>query len=208
MGRTAGDWSPIANGAYMKHFLTRELFRYWNTLAPENEIPLRKQIEPKYFKAVLPNVFMLERFDDNHYNFRLAGTELGHLYGREFRDQNFLRLWDGASQKCMKMLLQQAHGRGSAAHAIFQAETIFHEKYDCEVLLLPLLDSLKQPTRIIGCILPLETTLGIGNRKFVKQIIKDAQLVDREASLKPSEGAMSLLKGSPPPYLRLVHSST
>ena len=41
-----------------------------------------------------PYTFILQRFDSEHAVFRLAGTEICHLFGREFRDQNFLNLWE------------------------------------------------------------------------------------------------------------------
>lgn len=192
----------------MKHFLTRLLFRYWCSLSRDGELPFRRQVEPRLIKPVLPYTFILQRFDDEHIVYRLAGTELCHLFGREFRDQNFLHMWDGSHRRAVRALIDQMFSDDNAAVVSFTAETMDQMQYPCELLLLPMLDEEGAPTRILGAAIPLGSTAGLGSRKFVNQTISGLNLYDDEAQPLTPRVASQLLTGAPPSYLRLVHSST
>lgn len=192
----------------MKHFLTRLLFRYWCTLSRDGELPSRRQVEPRLIKPVLPYTFILQRFDLDHIVFRLAGTELCHLFGREFRDQNFLHLWEGSERRSIRALIEQMFEDDHAAVINIVAETMDKTQYPCEILLLPMLDEDGDASRILGAIIPLGSTTGLNDRKFVSQLVKAVTLYDEEAQRLTPRLAAQLLTGSPPPYLRLVHSST
>jgi hypothetical protein len=192
----------------MKHFLTRLLFRYWCSLSRDGELPFRRQVEPRLIKPVLPYTFILQRFDDEHIVYRLAGTELCHLFGREFRDQNFLHMWDGSHRRAVRALIDQMFTDDNAAVVSFTAETMDQMQYPCELLLLPMLDEEGAPTRILGAAIPLGSTAGLGSRKFVSQTISALNLYDDEAQPLTPRVASQLLTGAPPSYLRLVHSST
>lgn len=191
----------------MKHFLTRLLFRYWCSLSEDGEIPFRRQVEPRLIKPVLPYTFILQRFDDDHIVFRLAGTEICHLFGREFRDQNFLKMWEGADRRAVRALIEQMFKDDQAAVINIVAKTMDKMQYPCEFLLLPMLDEEGEPSRILGAVIPLGSTAGLSNRKFVEQNVTAVTLYDEEAQRLNPRLASQLLTGAPPPYLRLVHSS-
>ncbi|MFN4277381.1 MAG: PAS domain-containing protein [Ferrovibrio sp.] len=64
------------------------LARYWFSRARSGEVPLRADIDPLDFPALLPNVMLLDRVtgrntDDDRYRFRLAGTHVALYTGRE-----------------------------------------------------------------------------------------------------------------------------
>lgn len=192
---------------FMKHFLTRLLFRYWCSLSKDGELPSRRQVEPRLIKPVLPYTFILQRFDADHIVFRLAGTEICHLFGREFRDQNFLHLWQGREQRALRSLIQQMFEDDRAAVVNFVAETMDRAQYPGEIILLPMLDEDGQPSRILGAAIPLGSTSGLAGRKFVNQIVKAVALYDEDAERLEPRIAAQLLSDEPPPYLRLVHST-
>ncbi len=77
----------------MRNPKTRALYHYWNGLRQGRDVPCRNDIEPRQIKNLLPDIFILEHFDNDHLVFRLAGTRLCEFYGREFRAHNFLSLW-------------------------------------------------------------------------------------------------------------------
>jgi hypothetical protein len=192
----------------MKHFLTRLLFRYWCSLSKDGELPFRRQVEPRLIKPVLPYTFILQRFDNDHIAFRLAGTEICHLFGREFRDQNFLHMWEGTGRRAIRALVEQMFDDDKAAVINFVAETLDKTQYPCEILLLPMLDEDGEPSRILGAAIPLGSTAGLSDRKFVNQTVKAVTLYDEEAQRLEPRIAAQLLTGAPPSYLRLVHSAT
>lgn len=205
-GRHFRRFGPTV-GINMKHFLTRLLFRYWCSLSEDGELPSRRQVEPRLIKPVLPYTFILQRFDNEHIVFRLAGTEICHLFGREFRDQNFLHMWEGKEQRAIRALIQQMFDDDQAAVVNFVAETIDRTQYPGEILLLPMLDEDGQPSRILGAAIPLGSTAGLNDRKFVNQSVKTVTLYDEDAERVRPRVAAQLLSDTPPPYLKLVHST-
>lgn len=64
------------------------LARYWFSRRRSSDVPLRAEIDPLDFPAVLPNVMLLDRIagrdtDGDRYRFRLAGTHVAIYTGRE-----------------------------------------------------------------------------------------------------------------------------
>lgn len=66
----------------------QRLARYWFSKTTSGEVPLRADIDPLDFPALLPNIMLLDRIpgrnaDDDRYRFRLAGTHVALYTGRE-----------------------------------------------------------------------------------------------------------------------------
>ncbi len=190
----------------MRHYVTRTLFDHWSSLGQSKRLPARSEIDPLQIKDALPNTFILERIDPDHLVFRLAGTALCENYGREFRDQNFLQLWEGNQRRSIRMLIDQMITLRRGGHIHYSAYTLDKAQFKCEILLLPLLDQYQQPTRIIGTACSLEPIRELGNRKLVKHKVSDIELLDGNAVASSPVAAKSVLSGAHPSYLRLVHS--
>ncbi len=89
----------------MKQPVTRELFEYWNALRGTRCAPMRDDIDPGAIRGRLANIFLLN-FDDEHgHPFRLAGSSICTLFGRELRDEAFAKLWSPVSQPSIAELL-------------------------------------------------------------------------------------------------------
>lgn len=195
-------------GTGMKHPQTRELFDYWRSLQQGDRLPDRQDIDPQEFKHALSFVFMLQRIDTDHYIFRLAGTGLCNCFGREFRDHNFLTLWTNKDRRAMKALLEQSVLSSQAAYAGFDAETVDRRICAGELLLLPLRNGDGRKDRILGLWQALAELKEFRGRRFVHHHLSNVlMLTDNALTYKPVV-ADSLLKGTAPPYLRLVHSSS
>jgi hypothetical protein len=78
----------------MRHRTTEAVFNYFNTLRAERTAPLRSEIDPAALKSVLPDLFILEKGRDGIVRFRLAGTRVCLILGREMRDRAFTDIWD------------------------------------------------------------------------------------------------------------------
>ncbi|MFN4311259.1 MAG: PAS domain-containing protein [Ferrovibrio sp.] len=64
----------------------QELARYWFARCKADDIPLRSEIDPLDFPALLPNIMLLDRVsgpDADRYRFRLSGTHVRFYTGRE-----------------------------------------------------------------------------------------------------------------------------
>lgn len=93
----------------MKHDWTADLLTYWDRLRGTRAAPDRRDISPRALGSKLPNIFILRGDEENPsasspaltadipqakcWQFRLAGTRLCTIYGRELRNTRFLSLW-------------------------------------------------------------------------------------------------------------------
>ncbi len=84
----------------MKHPSNRELFDYWNERRGERLAPERAEIEPSAIRHVLGDTFVLEVNGAGNHLFRIAGTRLCALFGRELKTESFLPLWQRSAQDC------------------------------------------------------------------------------------------------------------
>jgi hypothetical protein len=69
----------------MQQEATIALFQYWNRLRGGRPVPLRSEIEPADIKRLLADTFILEADGRDEAIFRLAGTRLCAVYGRELK---------------------------------------------------------------------------------------------------------------------------
>ncbi len=74
------------------------IFAYWDQLRGERAAPERGEIEPGEIRHVLADTFILEIGADRRAEFRLAGTRLCALFGRELKARPFVDLWPGHAQ--------------------------------------------------------------------------------------------------------------
>lgn len=77
----------------MRHKNNFELFDYWTTKRGTRAAPSRTDIEPADIRGLLPNIFICDLAKDGQLNFRLAGTALCALHGRELKGSSFSSLW-------------------------------------------------------------------------------------------------------------------
>src|SRR5882757_4769941 len=82
----------------MKHPSIRHLFDYWNGRRGRRVAPARSDIDPRAIRHVLADTFILSGDPRRGYQFRLAGTRVCSLFGRELKGEAFLDLWSLASR--------------------------------------------------------------------------------------------------------------
>src|SRR5580765_742120 len=78
----------------MKQVSSRELFGYWTARRGKRPAPERGEIEPSAIRRALGDVFILEFDRRAGHPFRLAGTRVCALFGRELKSEPFLNLFD------------------------------------------------------------------------------------------------------------------
>jgi hypothetical protein len=57
------------------------MIRYWLALRQKNEIPRRGEVDPSNFHDSLDMVWLMERHEDGHYRYRLAGQAIAEIHG-------------------------------------------------------------------------------------------------------------------------------
>ncbi|MEN5080868.1 PAS domain-containing protein [Bosea sp. TWI1241] len=138
----------------MKNPSTRLVFDYWDTLRGERSAPERGEIEPGALRHALADTFVLEN-DQIGPVFRLAGTRLCALFGREQRGRPFAALWTGVeAQGDMRRLVQTVMDESAGAVAGLAAETVEGQPLHLELLLLPLRYRGRTHARVLGALSP------------------------------------------------------
>jgi hypothetical protein len=147
----------------MKHHPSiRELFDYWNERRGWRPAPERADIEPGAIRRVLADTFILSFEPRRDHPFRIAGTRLCALFGRELKGEGFLGLWSVESRNDMRTLLaivaDQSVGMVAGAAAMGLADA----GLSLELLLLPLSHHGRSDARLLGALVPSEPPLWLG----------------------------------------------
>ena len=82
----------------MKHTSTRVIFEYWNRQRGQRSASTRSEIDPAAIRHILGDTFMLAADFIDGIRFRLAGTRVCALFGREIKGEGFNALWSDASR--------------------------------------------------------------------------------------------------------------
>ena len=71
----------------MKNASSQELYAYWEKQRGTRSAPARTDIEPGAIRHILSDAFILALDGDAGHPFRLAGTRLCALFGRELKGE-------------------------------------------------------------------------------------------------------------------------
>ena len=148
----------------MKHPSNRELFDYWNTRRGERLAPERADIEPAAIRHVLGDTFVLEINGIGNHLFRIAGTRLCALFGRELKTERFLPLWQPSAQAAVRELIavvmEEKVGIVASATGATSDDTL--APVGLEMVLLPLASTSSGEARVIGAMAPMAVPYWLG----------------------------------------------
>jgi hypothetical protein len=148
----------------MKHAASRDLYAYWEALRGRRPAPQRAEIEPAAIRHVLSEAFIVTLDRGAGYPFRLAGTRVCALFGRELKGESFLGLWDETSRKTVRDLLNILTNETIGTVAGVTAQSTSGEPLNLELLLLPLSAPRPMLARSIGVLAPMQVPQWIGLR--------------------------------------------
>jgi hypothetical protein len=146
----------------MKHASSRELFAYWTARRGARPAPDRSEIEPAAIRRALGDVFILAFDRPGGHPFRLAGTRVCALFGRELRGQSFLDLWDADSRVALADLVSTVGDDTVGAVASVSARTAEGWAQGLELLVLPLRQRGETQARMIGALAPFSVPFWLG----------------------------------------------
>ncbi|MFS8049559.1 PAS domain-containing protein [Rhizobium sp. BR 314] len=147
----------------MRQKTSTEIFTYWEQIRGNADAPLRRLIQPSAIGHILPELFILENTADDNPRFRLAGTTICNLMGREIRGEDFAALWAGSQQEDPVRI-----AAGVMAHVV---PAMIHATGYCvsgrsaafEMMLMPLRSSSDTCDRLLGCLAPATPAAWLGN---------------------------------------------
>jgi len=148
----------------MKHSANRELFEYWNERRGTRLAPERADIDPAAIRKVLGDTFVLEANGIENHLFRLAGTRLCALFGRELKTESFIKLWQRSGQTAIRELVavvtEEKVGIVASATGATSDDTL--APVQLELLLLPLAYQSRAEARVLGALAPLAVPYWLG----------------------------------------------
>ncbi len=138
----------------MKLTITRDVFAYWDRCRGPRPAPERCDVEPGEIRHVLGDTFMLEVEPGYGHPFRLAGTRVCAIFGRELKGTSFISLWSDAGP--IRDLLQTLVKEGSGTVAHVTGRNVEDGAVGLEMLLLPLGHHGRMPARFLGSMAAIE----------------------------------------------------
>lgn len=153
--------APGATGQLsMKHPSSREFFAYWDKKRGNERAPDRMDMEPQAVRELLGDIFVLSYDSEAGFPFRLAGTRVSALLGRDLRDQSFLTLFAGPARReitdIITAVTEETLPAIAGLTAIAQDGSLAH----LELLLLPFMTRAHAPISLTGVLAPFESNLG------------------------------------------------
>lgn len=148
----------------MKHTLTRELYDYWNGRRGEEAMPERGDIDPAAIRRILADSFVLALEPGEQPRFRVAGTKVCELFGRELRGEEFIGLWGQETAPQIRDFVALVAGEAIGILAGVTMEAGDGLACPLELLILPLSHQGECGQRMLGSLLPLEQPFWLGTR--------------------------------------------
>jgi hypothetical protein len=146
----------------MKHPSTRAVFEYWDRKRGGRPAPARADIDPTDIRNALGDTFMLAADFVDQLRFRLAGTRVCALFGREIKGEAFATLWSETTRKSVEDLLTAVTDESAGVVAGVTARTTDGHQADLELLLLPLAHTGHARIRALGVLAPAQSPYWIG----------------------------------------------
>ncbi|MEL7048795.1 MAG: PAS domain-containing protein [Pseudomonadota bacterium] len=165
---------------------TVELYRYWNAIRGSRLAPRRFEIEPSDIAEYLPETLILEIDPDGACRYRLAGTRLCEIYGREFRGTSFLDQWSEPDLTTLRRRLRLIKERGAVLRFEAELKTEAGRSAVFEFLILPLVHASDRVDRMMGCIGPIEPIDWYGHDVVTSQKLGDFEFIWPETDQRSS----------------------
>jgi len=158
-----GEGSNVTEQARLvKHSSTRSLYAHWNERRGSHLAPDRAEIEPGAIRAALGDSFILGSMPSGERIFRLAGTRVCGLFGRELKGEVFDHLWCDSDRAATRDLLAIVANEIAGIVAGVTGTTAEGYCVDLELLLLPLRHRGTSQARQIGVLAPLSVPFWVG----------------------------------------------
>ena len=140
----------------MKHPSSREFFAYWDRRRGDARAPDRSDIEPCAVRSLLGDIFVLSYDAAAGYPFRVAGTRVCALLGRDLKDASFSALFAPDCRREIEEIVAVVAEEMLPAVAGVTAMSHGGAPAHLELLLLPFSTRAHAPLSLTGLLAPFE----------------------------------------------------
>lgn len=162
----------------------RTLFRYWESLRAERPCPRKDEIDLKQISQIVPYLVLIEHVSSfNPWQFRLAGTKVCEIFGREMTQHDALTGWDLFESNIVAKCLDISKNRmqPSLVRMRFIAEN--GDVIAAEMICLPVQNGRNAPVHLLGGMFPFLDEMPKRPFVFQKRELVSARMVWTEHSL-------------------------
>ena len=145
----------------MKHPANREFFAYWDGKRGDARAPDRSDIEPNALRGLLGDIFVLSCEAAAGYPFRVAGTRVCALFGRDVKDTSFPALFAADSRHEIEEIIAAVADAMLPAIAGLTATSARGAVANLELLLLPFNSRAHTPISLTGLLAPFDNSSGL-----------------------------------------------
>jgi hypothetical protein len=151
------EWATGQNT--MKHPSSREFYAYWDKMRGTASAPDRSDVEPSAVRELLGDIFVLSYDAEAGHPFRVAGTRVCALLGRDVKDQSFSALFTPEARREIEEMIAVVAEETLPAIAGVTATSASGETAHMELLLLPFSTRAHAPVSLTGVLAPFESEL-------------------------------------------------
>ncbi|HEY6631110.1 MAG TPA: PAS domain-containing protein [Rhizobiaceae bacterium] len=155
------------------------LFQYWNRLRRGRPAPKRTEIEPADIKALLADTFILERDTRSQAVFRLAGTRLCAVFGRELKGFSFPSLWQDKDRRLVGRLVYGVFEDSNVVAVTFDGISGNQRSNPFEMIILPL-EGGADNQRCLGAVSAVEKPFWLGADPILEARVESVRVVDAD----------------------------
>ena len=146
----------------------------------------RSDIEPGAIRSVLGDSFILTLDAAADHPFRLAGTRVCAIFGRELKGEPFVQLWDAGDRDQIRDLVAIVANERTAVVAGAVATASDDCTTELELLLLPLLQQGPAHVRLLGALSPLKVPFWLGRNPVETLTLGALRHLDPDSKAKPA----------------------
>src|SRR4030088_2813651 len=141
----------------MKHPSSREFFAYWDAKRAGARAPDRSEIEPGAVRGLLGDIFVLSYDAQSGYPFRVAGTRVCALLGRDLKDRSFSALFAPDGRRAIEEIIAVVAEETLAGAPATAPTPKDGSPAQRELLLLPFSARAHAPISLTGLLAPFES---------------------------------------------------
>lgn len=169
----------------MKHSSSRQLFAYWEKQRGMRPAPDRADIDPAAIRHALGDIFILAADFVDEQRYRLAGTRICALFGRELKGESFNTSWTANSRGQMTETLTELINENAGFVAGVIARNADGAATELELLLLPLAHRGQARVRAIGVLAAVDLPYWIGDRPVTELALGTVRHIGAETGRPP-----------------------
>ncbi len=191
--------------AHISHAGSRALFRHWEALRAERPCPERNEITFAGLSNVITNVAIVERDASGKWQYRLAGSAVCNMLGRNVTGKEVLACYNSFESEVIGRVLNIAEERLQPGLMRMRLVDQNDDITSSELLILPVINTSTGKVQLICGLFELSRSGAESPVGLVHVELFSARLIWTEhLAGMPTGAAIDLMKAPPPSRLRVI----